>query len=269
VGEVVEREVDGIPYREAGIGESPGDTVLLVHGFPETSMMWAELMESLAGAGYRALAPDLIGFGRNDSDSDSTWEANVELLERFVEVLDLGPVVLITHDWGALIGLRWACDNPGAASRMVISSSGFFSDGRWHGMAKMLRGPEGESIVAGMAGDGFEQMMRSVSPALTGEQIADYARAFTERDGKPALDLYRSGDFDKLAPYEGRLEALAAPTLLLWGENDQFAPIGGGYRFAKRLPDARLVVIEGGDHFVWSDEPERCAAEVLGFLSGT
>ena len=83
---------------------------------------------------------------------------------------------------------------------------------------------------------------------------------------RAALARLRSGDFAKLAPYESRLSELAAPTLLLWGANDRFTPVGGAHRFAQALPDHRLVVLEDAGHFVFEDQPERSAAEVGEFL---
>src|SRR5215208_2298517 len=79
--------------------------------------MWRELLEALGGAGYRAVAPDLAGFGDSPADRPGTWERHVEALEEFRQAQELDDVVLVVHDWGGLIGLRWACDHPGAAPR--------------------------------------------------------------------------------------------------------------------------------------------------------
>src|SRR5215212_8847172 len=97
----------GMAYREAGDAGAP--VVLLVHGYPETSYMWRHAMDALAAAGWRAVAPDLPGYGDSTAgDEPGTWEAHVESLERFREALGLDDVVLVVHDWGVLIGLRWA-----------------------------------------------------------------------------------------------------------------------------------------------------------------
>ena len=66
----------------------------------------------------------------------------------------------MVHDWGGLIGLRWACDHPGAARALAISDTGFFPDGKWHGMAKALR-TEGEG----------EQFMDNVTRELLGTAL--------------------------------------------------------------------------------------------------
>src|SRR5882762_4246216 len=94
--------VDGIAYREALPAQpAPGAPVaLLVHGWPNSSYMWRDVLPALAGAGWRALAPDLPGYGDSEPDPPATWERHVEALERFARELELGPVALVTHDWG-------------------------------------------------------------------------------------------------------------------------------------------------------------------------
>jgi haloalkane dehalogenase len=79
--------------------------------------------------------------------------------------------------------------------------------------------------------------------------------------------MYRSGDFEKIAPHEGKLAEMGVPTLLLWGAADQFAPVAGAHRFAREIPHAELVVLEGAGHFVWEDEPQRSSAELARFLA--
>jgi haloalkane dehalogenase len=102
-----------------------------------------------------------------------------------------------------------------------------------------------------------------------GEQAIDeYFKAFTSEDGRRGvLELYRSGDFEhKLDPYRGRLAELGVPMLALWGADDVFAPTAGAYRFQKEVPNTDVVVVEGAGHFVFEDDPERCAREVVAFL---
>ena len=94
----------GLAYREAGDRDAP--PVLLIHGYPESSYMWREAMGALAGAGWRAIAPDLAGYGDSPLDRPGTWERHLESIERFAAELGLGPVVLVTHDWGVMIGLH-------------------------------------------------------------------------------------------------------------------------------------------------------------------
>ena len=270
MGQVELKRAGDIAYREA-LPEQPSDAdpVLLVHGFPESSYMWRHLMPAIAAAGRRAVAPDLPGYGDSPPNPPGTWERQVEAVERFRMALGLEPVALIVHDWGALIGLRWACDNPGVASALVVASAGFFPDAKWHGMAKVLRTEgEGEELVSNLDRTGMARMLRAVGRGFGEQAIDEYFKAFTTEAGRRGiLELYRSGDFErKLEPYRGRLADLGVPMLALWGADDVFAPTAGAYRFQKEVPNTDVIVVEDAGHFVFEDDPERCAREVVAFL---
>jgi haloalkane dehalogenase len=257
----------GLAYRQAG--EQTAPAVLLVHGYPESSYMWHRALPALADAGWRALAPDLPGYGDSEPGTESgSWEAHVQALARFVDELQPGPVALVTHDWGVMIGLRWACDHPGAASALVISDGGFFSDRRWHDLANVMRTPgDGERLIEGYTREGFAGAMGAVSNGIDEEALTEYWKAFADDARRRRhLELYRSGDFDKLVPYEGRLATLGLPALILWGARDRFAGVRMAQRFHDQLPGSELEVIEDAGHFVWDDEPERSTAALVDFL---
>jgi haloalkane dehalogenase len=262
-----QRHAAGLAYREAG--DSSERVALLVHGYPESSYMWRAALPALADAGWRALAPDLPGYGDSQPDPPATWERHIEALQRFVEALELGPVALVTHDWGVPIGVRWACDHPGAARALVISDGGFFADRRWHDLANVMRTPgEGERLIASYTRDGFAAAMRAASSGMDDDAIAEYWKGFaddTRRSGH--LELYRSGDFEKLVPYEGRVAELGLPALILWGQDDRFAGVRMAHRFHEELPGSELEVFAGAGHFVWEDEPQRAASVLADFLT--
>ena len=254
----------GLFYRESGPADGP--VALLVHGYPESSHMWEGVMPAIADAGWRAVAPDLAGFGDSPPDPPGTWERRVESLERFRRELGIERCVPVMHDWGGLIGMRWACDHPEAVEALVISSTGFFPDGKWHGMAKALREPgTGEQVMDSIDRDGFAAVLRQQSPTMTDEAICEYWKAYADDERRHGqLELYRSGDFSKLEGYD--LAGLGVPALLVWGEEDEFAPLAGAHRFERELPDTELVVVPGARHFVWDDAPAECAAALTGFL---
>jgi haloalkane dehalogenase len=253
-------------HREAGAAVR-GD-VLLLHGYPESSVMWHDLLEPIAAAGWRAVAPDLLGFGDTPPDGAGTWERQVEAVESWRRGQGLDRVVLVVHDWGGLIGLRWACDHPEAVRALVISDTGFFPEGRWHAMAKVMRTPgEGEQLIDGVTREAFGQMLRSVSNGMTDDALDHYFQAYADEPRRRGqLELYRSGEFSKLEPYRGRLAALGVPALILWGADDPFAPVSGARRFHEELPGSDLVVVDGAGHFVFADAPDRCADAVVSFL---
>jgi haloalkane dehalogenase len=257
----------GLAYRSAG---TPGEqTLLFVHGYPESSFMWREAMAVAAEAGWHAIAPDLAGYGDSEPSPPGTWERHVEALGRFVAELELGPVVLVTHDWGVMIGLRWACDEPQRVRGLVISDGGFFADRRWHDLANVMRTPEeGEQLIAGYTSEAFGAGMKALSPGMNERAVAEYWKAFADPVRRQAhLELYRSGDFDKLEPYEGRLAQLGVPSLILWGANDNFAGPKMAERFHAELPGSELHVIDDTGHFVWDDAPGPTGELLVDFLA--
>ena len=77
-------------------------------------------------------------------------------------------MALVTHDWGVMIGLRWACDHPGAVSALAISDGGFFADRQWHDLANVMRTPEeGEQLIRVLYARGLSRAMAALSSGMS------------------------------------------------------------------------------------------------------
>jgi len=101
---------------------------------------------------------------------------------------------------------------------------------------------------------------------MTDEALDDYWKAYPDEERRRGqLEMYRSGDFSKLERFD--LTSLDVPVLLVWGEDDEFAPLAGAHRFERELADTELVVVGGARHFVWDDAPEESAAALTRFLA--
>ncbi len=231
--------------------------------------MWRHLLPALAATGRRALALDLPGFGDSPPDPPSTWARHVDAIEGFRSEIGLDRVVLVVHDTGGAIGLRWACDHPDAVTGLVITNTGFFPDYEWSEIAKTMRTPiQGEALVDSLSRDGFATLITAVSSGIDEPALDEYWKAFSTPEGRRGmLELYRSFHLDELEPYQGRLGAMGVPALILWGQADDYLPRDYARRFAGEIPGAKLVLLEGVRHFLFEDEPERCAHEVIAFLA--
>ena len=263
------KRADGIAYRESEPSQVSGSCpAVCIHGWPQSSYMWRHLLPALASAGRRALAPDLPGFGDSPPDPPGTFERHVEAIERFRRELGLDRILLVVHDTGGLIGLRWACDHPDAVCGLVITNTGFFPDIEWIEIAKTMRTPvQGEVLVDSLSREGFATLLGEASSAFDDRALDEYWKAFTTPEGRRGmLELYRSFDPDELKPYQERLAALGVPALILWGQQDQYIRLDYASRFAREIPGARLVLLEHARHFLFEDEPERCAEAVIDFL---
>jgi haloalkane dehalogenase len=258
-----------IAYREACPSQAPERLpALCIHGWPQSSYMWRHLLPKVASSGRRALAPDLPGFGDSPPDPPGTFERHVEAVERFRRQIGLDRVVLVVHDTGGLIGLRWACDHPHDVGGLVISNTGFFPEHEWIEIAKAMRTPgQGEALLDSLSREGFATLLEEASDQFDEQALDEYWKAFSTAGGRRGmLELYRSFEDDELKPYQGKLAALAVPTLILWGQRDEYVPLDYAQRFAREIPRSQLALLNGARHFLFEDEPERCAREVIDFF---
>ena len=106
-------------------GPRDGAVVVLLHGEPTWSYLYRTMIPPLVDAGYRVLAPDLIGFGKSDkpaSVGDYTYERHVDWTSAWMDSLELDAITLFGQDWGSLIGLRIAGEQPDRFARIVIGN---------------------------------------------------------------------------------------------------------------------------------------------------
>ena len=114
-----------IHYVDAG--PSIADPVLLMHGEPSWSYLYRKMISIIVDAGFRAVAPDLVGFGRSDKPvdrKDYTYQRHVDWMQALLDKLDLQRINLVCQDWGGLIGLRLVAQNPARFSRVVVANTG-------------------------------------------------------------------------------------------------------------------------------------------------
>ena len=115
--------------RVAYIDEGPRDApvVLLMHGEPAWSFLYRKMIPVLLQAGYRVVAPDLVGFGRSDKparSADYSYANHVLWMHTWMENIDLRCISLFCQDWGSLIGLRLAAQDPDRFERIVLANGG-------------------------------------------------------------------------------------------------------------------------------------------------
>jgi haloalkane dehalogenase len=119
--------VDGIRIHYVDEGSNDEEVILLMHGEPSWSFLYRHMIPPLVKAGFRVVAPDLIGFGRSDKpseQSDYTYRRQVEWMTKWMVSLDLNNITLFCQDWGSLIGLRMAIENQDRFKRIVLSNGG-------------------------------------------------------------------------------------------------------------------------------------------------
>jgi len=118
-------DVEGLRYHYVDEGPRDGEVVLMLHGQPTWSYLYRKMIPVLVEAGYRVIAPDHIGMGRSDKPVDPRvhqYEQHVAWMKSFISELGLTDITLFVQDWGSLIGLRVAGDDPEKFARIVVAN---------------------------------------------------------------------------------------------------------------------------------------------------
>ena len=118
--------VDGLRMAYVDEGPADGSILLLLHGEPTWSYLYRRMIPPLVDAGYRCVAPDLIGFGRSDKPTNRsayTYNGHVAWMHSFVEAVGLSNIAMFAQDWGGLIGLRVAAETPDLFDRIAIGNT--------------------------------------------------------------------------------------------------------------------------------------------------
>ncbi len=118
---------DGSQLRMHYLDEGAGEIILALHGQPSWSYLYRKMIPLLTKAGYRVIAPDLVGFGKSDKPTnraDYTYANHVAWLKNFVDKLDLRQMTMICQDWGSLIGLRVLAENTERFARVLLANGG-------------------------------------------------------------------------------------------------------------------------------------------------
>lgn len=260
-------------------GPADGPVALLLHGEPSWSFLYRDVMTALAEAGIRAVAVDLVGFGRSDKPSrtaDHTFARHVEWVRALVlDVMDLRDVTLVGQDWGGLIGLRLVAENPDRFARVVAANTGlptgdFDMPELWWQFRNAVEHAEtldvGRLVQAGCARPMPDEVRAAYDAPFPSEEYKAGPRVMptlvpTSTDD-PATEANRAawtvlGRWDR-------------PFLVAFSDSD---PITGAMApvLQKLVPGTAGIehpVIEKAGHFLQEDAGSELGAAVAAFMRG-
>lgn len=230
---------------------------VMVHGSPETPRTWDRIVAALYGDARTILTPGLPGFAEPaPADFPATKEAYVEWLIDMLRPLaaEHGPVHLVGHDWGSLIGLRVASLHSELLASLAVGAGAIDPDLPLHPLFRTLLQPgEGERFMGDVT-------QSSAVERLTGlgvpPEAAEHNAYGTPGAKEVMLRLYRSAS-TFAQDWAPDLRHISVPTLLIWGERDVSVPIEYGRRMAARI-GADLLALDSG-HFWTYEHPDAVA----------
>jgi haloalkane dehalogenase len=228
------------------VDEGPRDAnvVLMLHGEPSWAYLYRKMIDPVVAAGYRVIAPDLIGFGKSDKPterSDYTYQRHLDWVREVIIQLDLKEITLVCQDWGGLLGLRLVAEHTNVFARVLAANT-------------ML--PTGDH--------------------LPNEVLAAYNAPFPD-------ETYKAGvrQFPLLVPTTPEdpaseanrqawqtLQQFNKPFITTFSDSDPVTA-GGDKIMQKLIPGCKgqaHTTIEKGGHFLQEDQGEKLAEVLLSFM---
>jgi pimeloyl-ACP methyl ester carboxylesterase len=249
-----------------------GEPVLLLHGWPDSTYVWRNQVPFLTEHGFRAIAPDMRGFGRSSRPVEVTDYALSKSVGDVTELLDALGVEsahVVGHDWGAAVAWTMAMSHPDRVQKLVVVSVGHPSvpwslrqrEMAWYELFFQFEG----IAEATVSYDDWAWLWRFLRGAGDQER---YAQDLSRPGALTAsLNWYRANLAPKMPGPSPELPPVTVPTLGIWSTNDH-------YLEGERMENSgayvkapwRYEVIEGANHWIPLDTPDRLNALLLDWL---
>jgi pimeloyl-ACP methyl ester carboxylesterase len=255
--------------------------VLLLHGFPTSSLMYRELIPRLASR-YRVIAPDLPGFGFTEVPAERRYEYSFASLattiNAFVEKLGLKRFAIYVFDYGAPVGFRLALKHPERIAAIVSQNGNAYEEGlgeaAWNPVQKYWQQPTQANRDALRAFLTLESIRWQYTHGVPhAERVAPETwtldAALIARPGNAEIQLDLFGDYAsnvKLYPeFQRYLRETQPPLLAIWGKHDPFFVPAGAEAYRRDVPNATVTLLDAG-HFALETRVDEIAAAIDALL---
>jgi pimeloyl-ACP methyl ester carboxylesterase len=273
--------VDGLKifYREAGPKDAP--TILMLHGYPSSSRMFATLIPLLADR-YHLVAPDDPGFGESDAPLASefayTFDHLAKVVDDFTQAVGLRDYVLLQQDYGGPIGMRLAVAHPERVRAIIVQNAVAHEIGlgpAWD-IRKAFwkdRAAYEDKVIPGftsLEGAKARHLGSSPHPERYDPETWEWEGAHLSRPGQRQIQSDLFFDYQTnvgaYPSWQAWLKQHRSPLLVLWGRYDPSFALAGAHAYQGDVPDAEVHILEAG-HFALDERVDEAAMLIRAFLA--
>ena len=273
-------QIDGLDifYREAGPKDAP--TTLLLHGFPTSSHMFRNLMMKLSDK-FHLVAPDYPGFGNSSAPPtnifDYTFDHLAEIMEKFIQHIQLRRFSMYLQDYGAPIGFRIATKHPDWIEALIIQNGNAYEEGLrdfwiplkayWKNRNKENEAALKKFLTIDATKWQYTHGVRNIETISPDNWLIDQPLLNRPSNDDIQLQLFYSyGSNPPLYPqWHEYFKRHQPPTLVVWGKNDQIFPADGAHPYKRDLRNIDFHLLDTG-HFALEEEYELIAELVSNFF---
>lgn len=267
-------EVDGVRVHYQEVGETNAPPMILIHGFAASNLVWSKVFLELAEAGFRVIAPDLLGYGYSDKPRhlDYTIPRQAEMVVGFMRRLGIDRAVLVGSSYGAAIAATIALDHPTLVEKLVLVGAVTNNKPTRYLLMRLFSSPIIGDVLSPLV-VGSRRLLRlrmkrvydRHSWVLDERRVdARHLPLRTRGAHRAIIRTVRRWDADRVSR---DAHLLTQPTLLLWGDNDREVPLADGKRLQQSIPNSRLLVFRECGHLPQEEYPQAFTKLVVEFCS--
>jgi pimeloyl-ACP methyl ester carboxylesterase len=268
-------EVGNFKIRYWALGDK-GTPVILLHGLGASADIWMHNAEALAKE-HRVFAPDLVGFGRSAKPGPSFSPFDyTSFLDDFIHTLNIDWVSLVGQSLGGGIALHYAIQFPKKMNKLVlVDNAGLGKEVIW--TLRLMSLPLVGELLSYPSRRGVEIFFKL---AVRNQALItkDFVELYYDIFCRPGFQKFllrilrqivtvRGAREEILEPILNNLHKITRPVLIIWGEKDRVLPLKHGYLGKEKLPNAKLIIMEGCGHIPFFEKADEFNRAVLAFLS--
>ncbi|HAF22639.1 MAG TPA: hypothetical protein DCK93_06945 [Blastocatellia bacterium] len=267
-------EFDGVRvhYQEAGQANAPA--IILIHGFAASNLVWSKVFLELADAGFRVIAPDLLGYGYSDKPRhlDYTIASQAKMVLSLLSQLGIKRTVLVGSSYGGAIAATIAIDRPELVEKLVLVGAVTNNRPTRYLLMRLFGSPIiGDILSPLLVGSRRLLRMRMKRVYDRHSWVLDERRVSarhlplaTAGAHRAIIRTVRRWDADRISR---DAHLIKQPTLLLWGDTDREVPLADGERLQHEMPNSRLIVFRECGHLPHEEYPQEFTKLVSEFCA--
>lgn len=265
-------EVDGVRVHYQEAGDPNALPMILIHGFAASNLVWSKVLLELAAAGFKVIAPDLLGYGYSGKprNLDYTIPRQAEMVVSFMQRLGIDRAVLVGSSYGAAIAATIALNHPTLVEKLVLVGAVTNNKPTRYLLMRLFGSPIIGDVLSPLV-VGSRRLLRlrmkrvydRHSWVLDERRVdARHLPLRTRGAHRAIIRTVRRWDADRVSR---DAHLLTQPTLVLWGENDREVPLEDGKRLQRSIPNSRLVVFRECGHLPQEEYPQAFTKIVTDF----
>src|ERR1041385_2377404 len=251
-----------IHYQEGGDESAP--PIILIHGFISSNLIWSHVLRPLARKGFRAIAPDLPGYGYSDKPADAEYTIAeqarnvVALLDR----LEIERAVIVGASYGGAVAATVALDYPERVKKLVLVGPVINDDAKKNTLLRIscfpLIGDVATPLFLGsrwILRKRMEDMYRRLNKPINEKMVASRHHLLETANAHRAM--IRTARRWSANRIEREASLIRQPTMLVWGDEDDHIPLDTAFGLRDAIPNARLIVFRNCGHLPPAEAPEK------------